>query len=113
MIKQFMRNSRNEKVGVIVGHVKDGQCYIGFSKCNTSHDDEFSRELGEKIAFDRSLKMVNMGLDEASSKMPLSSLGEIEGFTGRCVRYFKDAQMPTWVNDWNLSRKIFHTGTPK
>ena len=109
MIKQYMRNSRNEKIGVIVGHVKEDQCYIGFSKCNISHDDKFDRELGEKIAFDRSLKLVDVGLQEVADRMPLSSIKDIQGFTDRCERYFKDTKMPTWVNDWNLSRKIFGT----
>lgn len=52
MISQYIRNKKNQKIGVIVAEKNSfGEVRIGWSLCNKK--DEFNKALGIKIAVDR------------------------------------------------------------
>lgn len=55
MLKQFVRNDKRNKVGVLVAkQINDTDVSIGWSKCHMGMD-KFDKARGEKIAVDRAV----------------------------------------------------------
>jgi len=87
MIKQYIRNKKNQKIGVLVGSmVPSGEVLIGFSKVNMSAGDTFNRDLGIHIATERIRRY-----DEHNkiNVPPKSIEHNIDRFVTRCQKYFK------------------------
>jgi hypothetical protein len=105
MLKQFIRDKKNNKVGVMVGLQADNKVYIGISKCNTKHD-LFDRDLGQGIAIERGVKLRDTHLVDFVDRVSFDDLDKLAGFVNRCERYFKDAEMPTWVREWKMSAQM-------
>lgn len=48
MLKQYIRNKKNEKIGMITATIEGNNALIGFSKCKKT--DKFNRDIGEIVA---------------------------------------------------------------
>ena len=73
------------KAAVLVGLVKGGYIYIGWSKTNFKSGDEFNREYGIKLALERTKAIIPLSI-------PQSIFEDILKFEKRCLRYFQNAR---------------------
>lgn len=53
MLIEYVRNKKREKIGVLVALPSKNGFSIGWSKCNTSKNDKFDRDLGLILAIGR------------------------------------------------------------
>ncbi len=97
MVRQYIRDKKNQKVGLLVGlpDDKNEKVLIGFSKCNTKHD-KFDRELAIKIAEARAKKYSDQLINKYN--IPFKVMENLPDFMERCGKYFKDKEMPNWYN---------------
>ena len=85
-IYSYVRNDKNQKVGVVVARSfeTDPKVFIGYSKCNSTLE-EFDKERGLEIAFDRAEKSY---LRE-NFYPPVSMIPDIKKMIERAKKYFK------------------------
>ena len=95
MLRQYVRNAKNDKSGVMVAFKDGNKCMVGFSFCREKMD-EFNKDLGEKIAIGRALKLSDA---EAVNEdmIPFYASEQAANFVGRCKKYFKDCELPSWI----------------
>lgn len=86
MIKQYLKNKQNNKIGVLLAYAHEGKVRIGYAAC--SPIDVYDKYLGEVIATGRAEKGI--------SDLPNRYYSEAAVFIGRCQRYFKNEQLPAW-----------------
>jgi len=93
MLKQYVRGTRNRKVGVLVAERNsEGKITVGHSKWCTGRD-MYNRSLGDKIAIDRMRK--------GSFVLPADSIRvEYINFLDRCSRYFKVPRISHDIEDF-------------
>lgn len=96
MLRQYVRNAKNEKMGVMVAFKDGDKCMVGFSFCRESHD-EFNKDLGEKIAIGRALKHRDAVRENIDKHIPFHAIDQVAHFTDRCKKYFKDCELPSWI----------------
>jgi hypothetical protein len=86
----------NKKVGVMVAFVptESNQIVIGWSRCH-SKLDKFDRSLGTQISEARALKYIYNG---KMPKPPHSIKNELKRFALRAAKYYKDKELPEWLN---------------
>lgn len=84
MIKQYLRDSKNQRNGLLVCFENDAQdsCVIGWSKCGPK--DRFDIDRAHEIAIHRAF------LGDSGKNVPFAILHEVFEFKARCHRYFKD-----------------------
>lgn len=75
---------KNHKVGIILGLVDNDTIRIGWSKCNQKSGDKFDTLIGLEYAKNRAMKSDNVLTPNCIKR-------HLRQFSGRCVRYFKDA----------------------
>lgn len=85
-IHAFVYNNKRHPVGVLAAasrgdHPKE--VVIGWSRCNRSAGDNFSKREGTRIAYERSLK-------GSKAYVPDSMFEDYQEFVLRARRYFKD-----------------------
>ena len=92
VIHQYMVGRKNKKVGVMVALVTEADpdnIRIGWSGCNTKLD-KFDKGLGLSIAKKRA-EALKLGLMiDTKVPVPAGYLKQLEFFTDRAKRYFKD-----------------------
>jgi hypothetical protein len=76
---------RRQKVGIMLGTIKDGKILIGWSKANLKVGDRFNKNEGMSLAEARAIKL------SPAPKLPLCMRRKMINFETRCLRYFKDA----------------------
>ena len=81
------RGGMTHKVGIILGWIDNDTIKIGWSKCNLKEGDQFSSEVGMKLARSRAL-------NEPQTRTPTPECirNQVRRFGARCVRYFKNAR---------------------
>jgi len=87
VIHQFVVKNVNgckRRVGILVGKRVGNTVKIGWSRANAKRGDKFDREMGMKLAIERTKA-------DETVPMPHSMAGEAYDFRHRCIRYFKDA----------------------
>lgn len=87
MIKQFIKDKKSQKVGVMIGQKIDNEVIIGVSKVNCSAGDVFNKSLGENIAEHRILKYAEH--KRGRTVPPTSVRPQLSNFIKRCERYYK------------------------
>jgi len=85
MIFEIVKERRH-KVGVIVGLKQDGVIKLGWAKCNRKLGDVFNKDEGIRLAETRAIKMAD------SPVLPLCMNRQMNDFSARCLRYFRDAK---------------------
>ena len=80
------KNNRKQRIGIILGAKYGDEIRFGWSKCNTKLGDAFDKAEGLKIARNRAGNLVAM------PKLPSCMKRRARQFSGRCIRYFKDAK---------------------
>ena len=96
MKKQYMRDSKRNKIGVMVA-IKDGDhVYLGFSKCNTKVD-KFNKTIGTDMALGRARKYFDTSLDQIYSLMPESVVSQIQEFLQTTMTRNPDHKFPLWA----------------
>ena len=84
--KKYIRNKKNQRVGVMVA-VEQGDRYaIGVSLCATTRGDRFDPKLGQEVATIRAVKSLNEGV---SRPVPQSVEDQYAYYRGECERYYK------------------------
>lgn len=92
MLKQFIRNKNNQKIGVLVADSVDGQVLVGWSmarragrsKLYKRSQDEFDVQRGMEVATGR----MYMG---SKTEIPNSIRDTYLSFVNRANRYFQDS----------------------
>jgi len=85
-IHAFVYNNKRHPVGVLAAAPRGTnpkEVIIGWSRCNQSAGDSFSKREGTRIAYERSLKGSN-------AYVPDSMYEDYQEFVLRARRYFKD-----------------------
>lgn len=85
-IHAFVYNNKRHPVGVLAAAprgVNPKEVIVGWSRCNYSAGDSFSKREGTRIAYERSLKGSN-------TYVPDSMYEDYQEFVLRARRYFKD-----------------------
>lgn len=85
-IFEYIRDRKGNRIGVIVGFVKNGQIVTGFSQVNRKLGDVFDVDYGLSLAINRAL-----GINE-SPDLPSGVVSQMEAFKVRCMRYFQQAK---------------------
>jgi hypothetical protein len=85
-IFEYVKNGKNQKVGILVAQRYGKTVSIGWSKTNFKSGDGFKKEDGLKIARERLLKR-NLVKPVV---IPQIIERNIHQFMVRCARYFKD-----------------------
>jgi flavodoxin len=89
-IMEYIRDNKNQKIGVMYAFREDDTVYSGWSLC--SKRDTFDRELGQRIARARARKVCNSERLSIIDDIPYSIKDRFLDFIERrCVTYFKDA----------------------
>jgi hypothetical protein len=89
-MKQYIRNNKKQKIGMITATVKDDKVLVGYSKCKKT--DKFDREIGEIISDVRSKAEIS-----ALSDIPYDIKKAIPHFVHSHERSFGNAKLPSWV----------------
>lgn len=85
-LKEFIRNEKQQPIGIAVAVKEGDQILYGFSLCH--RNDRFDKELGLKIATQRAIAgEYNMPLSKASRD---KILAHYDSLVKRSLRYFKD-----------------------
>ena len=85
-IHEYVYNTHRMPVGVLAATPRISnpkEVIIGWSRCNRSAGDNFSKREGTRIAYERSMKGSN-------AYVPDSMYEDYQEFTLRARRYFKD-----------------------
>jgi len=85
-IHAYVYNTKRHPIGVLAAQpstAKPTEVIIGWSKCNASAGDRFNKQIGVKIAYERSAKRSSVGI-------PGSMDEPYYQFLGRARRYFND-----------------------
>jgi hypothetical protein len=90
MIKQFLKNKQNQKIGVLIAYAHENQVKIGYSACSPA--DVYDKYLGEVIATGRAEKGIYY--------IPYRYYDTAVEFIERCNRYFKNEKMPEWTTEY-------------
>lgn len=90
MLKQFARNEKNEKRGVMLAFVEGKEVKIGYSFLHPDDKEKMNLDRMEKMAIGRAQTQFR-------ARRIHNNKEELAKFVGRCKRYFKDADMPTWT----------------
>jgi len=86
IIKQFIRDRKNNPRGVTVAIKKDNEVFYGYSLCNPL--DRFDKQLGVRIAVARALsKSFNLPMSPNTQEEIADHFRALEK---RAIRYFKD-----------------------
>lgn len=87
VIKEYIRNKKNNPQGIAVA-VKDGdQVFYGYSLCNPG--DRYNKEFGMNVAINRALSKDGYALPQ-SSKTVRKIIERFLSLEKRAIRYFKD-----------------------
>lgn len=97
-ITQYVKDKRNQKVGLLFATCDDKKVKIGFSKCDTRYD-EFDRDLAIEIAKNRAIK--NSEILYHKYNIPFLVDDLMVEFIDRCRRYYKDKEFPDWVRQFD------------
>lgn len=84
-LKEYIRDRKGNKVGLIIGFVHNNMIVIGWSKANLKAGDKFDHAYGMKLALNRALSVVPAPELDPSLKF------QMREFQMRCLRYFQDA----------------------
>ena len=79
--------TKKTRIGMLVARNEGGEVVMGWSRCNSTAGDKFSREEGLKAAIDNLGKPLPISLARRS---------DVTRFRGRAARYFKDMSIPAW-----------------
>jgi len=93
MNKQYVRNSKRQKIGMITLEENGSKPIIGYSKCN-KHDD-FNRDLGEIVASVRGRHII----EAKSIDVPHDIKRAMPGFLQTFSNYLEGKQLPAWISD--------------
>ena len=100
--RRLMDAKKLKAVGVIAAFLEDDKVKIGWSKCRKG--DRYSKAIAYTIARGRAIAL----FDEATVDVPGSMYEDFLLFVARCVTYFRDKELPAWVNKEELV-KAFET----
>jgi hypothetical protein len=99
--KQYMRDQKRNKVGVMVAIKTENFIRFGFSKCNTSKD-KFDKQIGTDIAIGRAIKYSRItSAAELKKSIPDSVYKECVNFVQTTVDNNPTCRFPAWVFDLN------------
>ena len=85
MIKQYLRNSNNTPIGVMLADLRDGNLVFGWSVTNPA--DRYNRKLGDLIAANR----LNADTPNQDIVVPTVMFFHMDEFILRAQKYFRTA----------------------
>lgn len=102
LIKQYIRNKKRNRIGIMVGFEKDGKIYYGWSRCNRK--DKFDKTRGFGIASARAFRRHG---NNNFLNIPQSIRLDLARFICRCNRYFhletNVFEPPAWMSAFLIS----------
>lgn len=107
MLMEYIRNKKNEKIGILVADIIDNDVHIAYSICNKK--DKFNKQYGKEITTNRmnthntphidNVDVSSLNLYETlpykllQNHRKYCNISNIEHFINRCSRYFKDKKI--------------------
>ena len=82
----YGRNRSKGPVGILLGAKYDDGVLVTGSKANISHGDQFNKDDGLSIAWDRQNTVRNKN---RRNRLARSMSHDLERFANRCERYFR------------------------
>ena len=105
MIKQFIRDPETHvKTGIMVALVDGNQLCVGFSVLHSKDEGKFDRDFGEEIAVSRAICYNT----RYPGGVPFKVREMLPAFAARCKTYFKDMDMPDWVDNICIENAYGH-----
>lgn len=84
-LKEYIRDRKGNKVGLIIGFVHKNMIVVGWSKANLKAGDKFDHAYGMNLALNRALSVI------PTPELDPSLKSQMREFQMRCLRYFQDA----------------------
>lgn len=112
MLKKYIRNKRNEKIGCLVALASGKFWTLGYSKCNTSKD-RFDNFFATEMAIGRaeaSFEGRNIFMGDGEFKFPITIVDQIDSFAKYAKKVFKESE---WLDEqiWNEAKStLLETG---
>lgn len=91
IIKQYIKDRKENRVGVVLALKEDNNIYIGWSRANTRAGDKFNKEFGDRIA-------INRAKTGSNKKVPHDFVPVIKDIAQRAERYFKGCKLVQYEN---------------
>lgn len=82
IIKQYIKDRKQNRVGVVLAFKEDNDVYIGWSRANINAGDRFNKDFGDMIAKNRAKTGSN-------KQIPHDFKPVIENIARRAKSYFK------------------------
>ena len=110
---QYIKNSKNKKIGTLVGFFDKNKIKIGWSLCNLNFDI-FDKKRGLEIAVARALvfdrhylkqfqkvnRLEDLDCPHFIDKIPFSVRKSFLKFYKRCEKYFKNVNFESWIEEF-------------
>lgn len=93
MVKQYIRNKKRQRIGLITATIEGDKALIGYSKCNK--EDVFCRDTGEIIANVRAKSL--FGVKDLAEEVPHEIKKALPCFLKNHVRTLSGAKLPAWI----------------
>lgn len=94
--KQYMRDEKRNKIGVMIAIQDGNKMYLGFSKCNMSMD-QFDKTIGTQMAIGRARKYNDSSFEKIEEFVPDSVLPQVAEFVRFTMERNPTAVFPTWA----------------
>ena len=88
IIKRYIRDRKNNLVGVVLAAKEEDKYYVGWSRTKTSAGDKFSKEFGTQVAIGRAKNGSGQ-----TTKVPHGIAPVIAEIKDRAARYFKNCSL--------------------
>jgi len=95
--KQYLRDDKRNKIGVMVAIEKDNEISFGFSKCNVTRD-KFDKNIGTQIAIGRADKYKDTSAAVVRQTIPDSVYPDVIEFIERTIERHPTCIFPAWIS---------------
>jgi len=109
--KIFKSTINNQKVGVMLATLIENNVVVTYSQWNQWEDEEYDYYAMMDVAIDRAARFwekIQVNPD-FTPRVPYLIAEKLPRFLERCRRYFKDAKMPKWTENFGVESPVLTT----
>ena len=107
-IQEYIRNKKNNKVGLLTAEQINGSVYVAWSKC--CKKDKFNKEEGQKLCRQRAEQLKTVWTTEADSTglpaIPDTVKKQYRNFVFRAIKCFKSDSTFVFFSDDGKAKVI-------
>lgn len=105
-IRQWMRDSENQIIGVMISFRTESGVCIGWSKKNSSDPKPFNKDFGLMIATNRAMTGSSIELKRHGNTSAYELKEQYKLFIKRSFRYFKDSPIATIAGNFKMLEEL-------